>query len=100
MAAFDNKDPEEIEIVGFDFAQRLAAGETIQTATFTVVVLSGTDASPSSVLQGSPIIDGSIAKHMIKSGVASVVYRITAKITTSLGQTMVEAGNISVTEIG
>jgi hypothetical protein len=89
---FSDKDPDEEEYLGFNFAQRLASGETISTVTFAIVVVKGADASASAMLQGAAVIDGATVKQLVGAGVAGVHYLLSAEVTTSAAQVMVEAG--------
>lgn len=97
---FTDKDPDEIEFIGFNLATRLGPGETIQAATFTVAVVAGNDPAPLSMLQGGAVIDGSIVKQLLRGGVAGVHYRVAMEANTSAGQKMVEAGSLVVKDIG
>lgn len=77
----------ESALTPFDFLSRLASGETISTASVTATVYSGTDASPSSIINGSATISGSKAIQMVVGGVLGVTYLLKCTVTTSLGQT-------------
>lgn len=72
----------------FDFTSRLAVAETISTAAVTASVYSGTDASPSSIINGSAAISGQAVTQSITAGVLGVTYELLCTITTSLGQTL------------
>jgi hypothetical protein len=80
----------------FDFAEDLASGETISTADWAVTVVTGTDASPGSVLTGSPTISGSKVTHMVQGGVDGVIYCVRCRATTSQGQVLDGIGHLEV----
>jgi hypothetical protein len=94
--AFSYKITTESELFTFDFSQVLGASETISTAVCTVIVMSGTDASPSSILVGSSVISGKTASQRIANGVSEVTYRLIMTITTSLGNTFVGVGDLPI----
>lgn len=72
----------------FDFTSRLAAGETISTATVTATVYSGTDATPSALISGSTSISGAVVTQAITGGTTGNIYQLACAITTSAGQTL------------
>ena len=78
----------ETDTVVFDFASRLAAGETISTKTVTASVYSGTDASPSSIISGSATHSGLQVSQKITGGVVGVIYQLLCTITTSASETL------------
>lgn len=80
----------------FSFAESLAAGETVSSATVTATVYSGTDASPSSIISGSATCSGSTATQTITGGVAGVVYLLVCVATSSASQAMVRQGYLAV----
>jgi hypothetical protein len=96
-ATFAIKDPMEIQALSFDFSPDLGT-ETLVAASQTsgIELVAGTDATPSSVLNGVPIITGSLIVQSVKSGVANADYRIWAKANTSGGRTLVVAGILPV----
>lgn len=81
----------------FDFAAGLALGETISTKVVTATVYSGTDASPSSVISGSPTSSGTTVTQKLTGGTLGVTYLIVCAITTSAGQTLRMSGYLVVT---
>jgi hypothetical protein len=94
---FSNKLPGETEFVGFNFAPRLVnGGGAIQSATFVVTVLTGADQAPSALKIGTPLIQGFIVKQMVGGGVSGVMYRITATVVTTTGQTLIESASLRV----
>jgi hypothetical protein len=79
--------PDAKEFFTFEFAARLAAGETISSTAWEVTVLEGTDPTPANRLSGSPSVSGSKASHLILAPAAGDVhYCLTCVATTSLGQ--------------
>lgn len=93
---FEGKLANESEILTFDFTSRLAAAETISTASVAATVYSGTDASPSSIISGSSTISGQTVTQLVIAGTLGVVYELLCTITTSLGQTLQLAGFLAV----
>lgn len=94
--AFSYKLTTENELFSFDFSQVLAASETINTASCTVIVKDGTDPSPSSILVGSAAIIGAKATQRISGGISEVTYRLIMTITTSLSNTYTAVGDLPV----
>ena len=86
----------ELRRYQFDFASKLASGETISTQTCTAAVYSGTDASPSSIISGSASASGSVVSQNITAGTAGVVYELTCTITTSATRTLLLVGYLAV----
>lgn len=94
---FSSKLPGEAEFVGFNFQPRLAGGGgAIQSVTFAVTVLTGADPAPNAMKLGAPLIQGFVVKQLIGGGVAGVLYRITATVVTSNGQTLIESASLRV----
>jgi len=58
--------------------------ETLSTASVTIAVYSGTDASPANMLLGSPTITGNTITQNVQGGVVGVTYELTFTATTSL----------------
>ena len=76
----------------FDFTSRLAAGETLSTATVTATVYSGTDTGPSAVISGAASISGAKVTQKVTAGTLGVMYLLSCSVTTSAGQTLVMEG--------
>lgn len=85
---FTPMDPNESEVLGFDFSPELAAGETILTAQWTLSTISGTDANPASHLSGAALIDGYRTTQRVTGLAAGATYRVLARVTTSAGNTL------------
>jgi len=96
--AFSAKDPDEEIYYGIDFAPLLDIGETVSSATTSIRVISGTDAAPSGMLSGAPIIAGSIVNQLIVGGIAGSNYKVGISITTSIGQVFTESAELSIAE--
>lgn len=71
----------------FDFLSRLATGETISTATASVLVYSGATAATAPTL-GSAAISGSQVSVLTSGGDSGVTYLLSVAAATSLGQTL------------
>jgi hypothetical protein len=82
-ASFSYKITTENEQFTFNFSTVMSTGETISLATSTVEVVSGTDASPTAILVGSPVINGQVVSQRISGGLDGVIYRIEVTVTTS-----------------
>ena len=72
----------------FNFANHISSGETIIAAQITASVYSGVDPSPSSILSGSAIIDGTKVNQMMRVGVVGCVYELLCSVLTSHNQTL------------
>lgn len=72
----------------FNFAQALAAGETLLTAATVATVYTGVDANPSAILQGGPQINGASVNQMMTGGILGCVYDVVCTVTTNKGQTL------------
>lgn len=78
MQSLEPKDPAEAYAVEFKFDRVLSV---ITGATVTVSLLAGTDASPSSLLNGTPQISGTSVYQRIQSGVAGCTYKLRCEAT-------------------
>lgn len=94
--SFSYKLTTENELFSFDFSQVLSTGETINSATCTVLVKDGTDPSPSSILVGSAVVVGAKASQRISGGISEVTYRLVMTVVTSLGNTYTATGDLPV----
>ena len=86
-ASFSYKITTENEQFTFDFSTVMSTGETISSATSAVEVVSGTDASPNTILVGTPVASGQQVAQRIYKGLDGVIYRIEITIITSLANT-------------
>lgn len=73
-----SKTPREVYTISFGFSANMAS---ISSASCTVTLLRGTDASPSNVLNGSAIISGTNVLQKIKGGVKGCKYGIVCQAT-------------------
>jgi len=81
----------------FDFISCLQQGETIATFSVGATVYSGTDPNPSLILSGSPtLVNGTQVRQLTTGGVNGVTYELDCTVTTSLGQTLIQTGLLSV----
>lgn len=85
---FDPMDAGESGMLGFDFVNDLASGETISNATWTCEAVEGTDAQAATRLVGSPQNTGTLTKQRVAGLVAGVRYLLQATVTTSAGNTL------------
>lgn len=93
---FDGKYQGETVVLTFDFTSALAASETISSATVSAVTYSGTDASPSTIINGAAVISGQTVKQSVTGGVEGVMYNLTCSVETSAGQVVQIQGYLAV----
>lgn len=93
---FQIKPPTDTRIFYFDFTSNLAVGETISTQVVSATVYSGTDSNPSALISGSASASGAQVSQKITGGTTGVVYTLLCTITTSLGQTLTQAGYLAI----
>ncbi len=82
----------------FDFLSLLSVGETLSSATCTVTVYSGVDASPSSLLSGIAVISGTKVRQLVQGGEVGVTYALVCEALTSLSETLQLSAYLVVTE--
>ena len=80
----------------FDFASKLAVGETISTATVTATVHSGTDLNPGAITITAAAISGTKVIQLLLGGTVGVTYLLVCQITTSASQTLSLNGYLAV----
>ena len=83
---FDQKDPNELIVLTFDFSPGLAAGETLTgTPTVTITTVLGVDATPSSVLAGGNTLGVSNTAVLVpvKAGIDACDYDVVVRCATS-----------------
>lgn len=90
------KDPRERLVATFDFSDELDEGESITIAVVTCSLLSGVDASPSSVLDGSHAIDGQEVRQFFHLGVDGASYCMDCVTTLNSGRIIVRAATLPV----
>lgn len=88
MIQFPSKHPYESFALAFDFS-RLAT--TIDSATITISVASGVDASPADMLDGAAQIIGAVVYQRIRSGVDMTNYFFQASGVSGLDSWSIEA---------
>lgn len=93
---FSSKRVGETITLTFNFSRLLGTGETINSATWSIEVVDGVDASPSSMISGSESISGSKVSQLVTGGVHDVVYRMVCAVTTSTGQIIHGTGLLKV----
>lgn len=92
---FTPRDVGEQCLLSIDFGNNLGPGETLASATSSILLLTGTDASPSSRLVGLPIVTGTIVSQLVSFAGLTMTdasprnyYRLFITATTSLPQTL------------
>ena len=82
---FSDKRVAEVEYFDFDFTGDVPNNKDIDTQEVVVTVVSGVDASPSSLLSGSPLVTDTNKKksvsQLITGGLNGVKYLLTCNIT-------------------
>jgi hypothetical protein len=94
--SFSYKITNDSEQFTFDYTPVMGSSETINSATCTAVVKEGTDVSPSSILVGSPSINGFKVSQRISGGIDGVTYSIQMTATTSLSNIYTVVGDLPV----
>jgi hypothetical protein len=61
--------------------------------------MNGTDNNPTAILQGVPIISNKTASQRIINGVSEVTYRLSMTIITSIGNTYVGVGDLTIYDV-
>lgn len=79
-------------VIQVDLISQLPLGVSLSSATATVTVTSGTDATPSTLLSGSPTVSSTIVNlpTAVGGGVAGVIYNIKVDATGSDGKHYIE----------
>lgn len=83
MASISSKRQVDVVTLQFNFADQARFLETLTTPVVTVTVASGTDASPSSILSGSPSLSGLVVSQKIAAGMAGVQYIVSCTVNSS-----------------
>jgi len=101
---YSSCDPGETQPYSIDFSNQLATGDSIVTATSSLVADQGIDRSAFSWLVGSPSINGTIVSQVIGGAMPNglqpgVVYRLTFVITTASGRTLSDYGLIPCSQV-
>lgn len=95
---FDAKSAASTLTIAFNFAASCATNETITSASTTATVYSGTDATPSAIIDGAAALNGKEITQSITAGVVGVTYLLTCTANTSLGQVLIQTGYLVVNE--
>jgi hypothetical protein len=80
----------------FDFISQLGPNEVISFTTATVTVYSGTDPTPSNILNGLPLVNGTAVLQSVRGGVLGTIYEITVTAFTNAGQDLQLAGFLAI----
>ena len=86
---YDPQNPGETEVFGMDFVNELSVGETIVSASVTLQVVTGTDATPQTHVNGSATISLSKVSQSIGGLLVNVTYRVIFTVVTNKGQTII-----------
>ncbi len=87
MTELPSKVVAEVVTVKFDFTPQIPYGVSIVDVTMEVVVLDGTDASPSDILFGDPVFDTTmVVTQQIYQGTGGVVYGLKCTAETETGR--------------
>lgn len=92
----DPKGVSETLFVYFDFSDELSPTELILTEDVEATVYSGTDATPSAIIDGAASHSGNEVSQSITGGVAGVTYQLKCSIGTDLGQLLVKLAFLTV----
>lgn len=96
MTELEPKQVGETRSYSVNFADVLPLAVTISTQAVTATVLSGTDASPSSIISGSASASGATVTQKITAGTVGVIYTLLWTITTSDSQTLLKSRRLAV----
>ena len=80
MKSLEPKDHAERYAIEFQYSATMSA---ITSATVTVQLLAGTDATPDDLLDGDPQISGTIVYQRVKAGVSGCTYKLRCTATDS-----------------
>lgn len=94
---FPIQDPTETAELPFDFTRHpdWERWDYINSATVTISVVSGTDASASTRLSGSPTYCNGVVKQKVIGTQNGVKYKLVATITTNKGETLALYSNVT-----
>lgn len=94
MNRFSAIDVAEVRIADFDFSDGLEPGESISSVVSQVLVTSGNDPAPSTVLLGAATISSPHAYQRVRGSVSGATYSIRMIGTTNQGNTIVIAAEM------
>jgi hypothetical protein len=66
----------EVKDIIFDFSDDIGPTDSIASATLVASVLSGVDATPTTILTGSPVCSGFGVTQRVSAGVRGVKYKL------------------------
>ena len=96
-AVQDAKTQSESVSMVFDFLSRCQQGENVVTCVVAIGVFSGTDPSPSSMLDGSPSVSyGTVVTQKVKAGLPGVIYQVSCSARTSLNNIYINQVKLAV----
>lgn len=93
------KDLSERDNFRFDFTLALTSGETISSAVVTCEVADGTDASPSALLSGSPVVASPNVTQLVIGGLVGVSYYIRCVATLSSGRVLASTALVNIVRL-
>lgn len=71
--------------ISYPFADQLQFGETITGVSIQIVVYSGVDPAPATMLFGAASVNGTTVTQVFSGGIDGVIYETTALVTGSAG---------------
>jgi hypothetical protein len=87
--SFETIDPDERKAYGFDFSSYMDEGDSISgAATWGVIVVDGTHATPEDILDGDETVVAGIASQFIANALDGVTYLLTCRVTTANGSVL------------
>lgn len=92
------KDAGEKFMVELDYADEMAAGETIGSVVISMAVLSGTDANPAAMLEGAATIVDRKVFQRVGGGINGNTYKLRAVASISGGNVIVRTGELPIRE--
>lgn len=90
----------ETDVLTFDYTDSLETGETISSATVTISVVQGEDATPNAMKVGGAQASTPYALQKVSGGVRNTTYLCYCAATTSNGRVLVNAGLLPVIAFG
>ena len=93
---FSVKDPDEVLVLSFDFANLLDQGETITAAVFDATDLTDGSDATATLIDGAAEISGSIVEQLVHAGDVGHSYLIRSQVTTSEDRVLVGSATLPV----
>ena len=88
-ADFDPMDPAETKDLSLDFTNSLRCDDAVSTVTWSLAVITGTDASSATRLSGDPKVSCNIVTQRHTTIQGGVKYRTIATAITKRGETLI-----------